>query len=78
VRETAAVSERRACRWLGVHRTPVRYVSRRPDDGELRERLRVLAAEHPRWGVPRLVWLLRREGRVDNHKRIERLYETVR
>jgi putative transposase len=74
VREAAAVSERRACRWLGVHRTPVRYRSRRPDDAELRERLRTLAGEHPRWGAPRLVWLLRREGRADNHKRVERLY----
>lgn len=74
VRETAAISERRACRWLGVHRTPVRYRSRRAPDTELRARLRELAAAHPRWGVPRLVWLLRREGRPDNHKRIERLY----
>ena len=74
VREAAAVSERRACRWLGVHRSPVRYASRRPDDAELRARLRALAGEHPRWGVPRLVWLRRREGRPDNHKRVERLY----
>lgn len=72
--EGRPVSERRACRWLGVHRTPVRYVSRRAPDTELRERLRTLAAEHPRWGVPRLVWLLRREGRTDNYKRVERVY----
>ena len=30
--------------------------------------------EHPRWGCPRLAWLLGREGRRDNYKRIERLY----
>lgn len=41
---------------------------------EVREQLRALAAQHPRWGVPRLVWLLRREGRADNHKRVERVY----
>ena len=79
VQETAAaeghaVSQRRVCRWLGVHRTPVRYVTRRPPDTELRGRLRELAAAHPRWGVPRLFWLLRREGRPDNYKRVERLY----
>ena len=72
----APISERRACRWLGMHRTPIRYVSRRaPDtDTELRTRPRALAAEHPRWGVPRLAWRLRREGRPDNDKRIERIY----
>lgn len=74
VQETAAVSQRRACRWLGLPRTPIRYQSRRPPDVELRAQLRRLAEAHPRWGVPRLVWLLRREGIPDNHKRIERLY----
>ena len=79
VQETAEaagspISERRACRWLGMHRTPIRYRSRRSPDTELRERIRELAAEHPRWGVPRLAWLLQREGRPDNYKRIERLY----
>lgn len=74
VQGAAAVSERRACRFLGVHRTPARYLARRGSDTELRARLRELAAAHPRWGVPRLVWLLRREGRADNHTRVERLY----
>jgi putative transposase len=74
VQETADVSQRRACRWLGLHRTPIRYRSRRPPDTALREHLRTLADAHPRWGVPRLVWLLRREGVQDNYKRIERLY----
>lgn len=29
VQQTAAVSQHRACRWLGLHRTPIRYQSRR-------------------------------------------------
>jgi len=70
----APISERTACRWLGVHRSPVRYVSRRAPDTALREKRRALAEAHPRWGVPRLVWLLRRQGVPDNYKRIERLY----
>jgi putative transposase len=75
VQESAAGSERRACRWLGVHRAPVRYVATpRRDDGPLRERLQQLAGDHPRWGVPLLTWQLRREGWDDNHKRIERVY----
>ena len=72
--ETAALSERRACRFLGVHRSLVRYCSCRPPEAELRGRLKELAERHPSWGSPRLTWLLRREGRVVNHKKVERLY----
>lgn len=71
--ETAGRSERCACRWLGFHRSAVRYVSSR-DDEPLRRRLRELAAEHARWGSPMLTWKLRQEGWRDNHKRIRRLY----
>lgn len=72
--EPAAGSQRRACRWLGFHRSAVRYVATRPDDAALRQRLRQLAEAHPRWGVPMLTWCLRQEGVRDNHKRIRRLY----
>jgi putative transposase len=70
----AAVSERVACRYLNVHRSLVRYRSRRGPDTELREELRALASDRPRWGSPRLTWLIRRDGRLVNHKRVERLY----
>ncbi len=73
-KRTAAISERRACRFLGVHRSLVRYQSCRPPETELRARLKTLAELHPSWGSPRLTWLLRREGRVVNHKKVERLY----
>ena len=39
------MSERRACRVLGVDRTSVRYQATRAPDTELRERLRTLAQE---------------------------------
>lgn len=54
----------------------MRYRRRRPDDTPLRQRLRELAAEHPRWGCPMLTWRLRQEGVRANHKRIRRLYRT--
>lgn len=69
-----AGSERTACRWLGFHRSMVRYRTRRPDDRPLRARLRQLAGDHPRWGSPMLIWRLRQEGVRDNHKRLYRLY----
>ena len=51
-----------------------RYRSRRPDDGRLRERLRVLAAIRRRFGYRRLAWLLEREGSKVNLKKVYRLY----
>ncbi|BAJ81408.1 putative transposase [Acidiphilium multivorum AIU301] len=72
------VSQRRACDALGVDRTTVRYQSRRPDDAEARERMRVLAGERRRFGYRRLHWLLSREGISMNHKKFRRLYREER
>lgn len=69
-----AVSARRACRLVGLARSRWQYQSRRPPCTELRERLRTLAAERPRWGYKRLHVLLRREGYRVNHKLVYRLY----
>lgn len=43
-------------------------------NGELRQRMRAIAAERPRFGYRRLGALLRRAGFRANHKRIYRLY----
>lgn len=59
------------CRWLGVTRKLLSYVSRRPSDESIRLRLIALAAEHRRYGLPRLTVLLRRFV-SDTHKRIAR------
>ena len=70
----ACVSERRACRLVGVGRATHRYRGRRAPQTELRAWLRALAAERPRWGYRRLAVLLRREGHGANHKLVHRLY----
>jgi putative transposase len=72
---TYQLSERRACRLAGAHRRTMRYRRRvRPDEPHLRERLRTLASERPRFGYRRLHVLLKREMGVVNHKRVYRLY----
>lgn len=68
------MSERRACSVIGADRASVRYRSRRPDDADLRERLRELAGERRRFGYRRLHVLLRREGIIVNRKKVQRLY----
>ena len=70
----ARVSARRACRLIGLSRSRWQYRPRRGDDRLLRERLRALAAERPRWGYQQLHTVLRREGHVVNHKKVLRLY----
>jgi len=73
-RAAAGLSERRACRFLGVRRSSQRYQARRTQPAGLRERLTELAAARPRWGYRRLWVLLRREGYAVNWKRVYRLY----
>jgi len=59
VRGGYSVSERAACRMLGLERTALRYVPKRPrSDAALRDKLRELASTYARWGVPRLHWKL--------------------
>ena len=74
LQSTYEMSERRACRVLGVDRSSVRYQATKPDDTALRERLKALAQERRRFGYRRLHVLLRREGHVVNRKRVQRLY----
>ena len=71
---THEVSERRACLTLGANRASVRYRSRRPADGLLRERLRALAAVRRRFGYRRLFVLLRRDGERSSRNRVYRVY----
>lgn len=72
--ETFSVSQRRACRVLDLCLATCRYQPRRGDGGIIRQRLRALAEERPRWGYRFLHVLLKREGLQVNHKRVYRLY----
>jgi putative transposase len=69
------LSERRACRYVGQHRSTQR---REPciaaDDGALRGRLREISRERPRWGYRRAHATLRGEGWEVNRKRVQRLW----
>jgi len=75
IRQAQGLSERRACRRVGMARTSCRYARQRPGQEEnLKARLRTLAGERRRFGYRRLTVLLRREGWGVNHKRVYRLY----
>lgn len=71
------LSERQACRLLGISRTGFRYEPRRPDDGEIIARLLDLAERKPRWGLGKMAGRLRLDGYHWNHKRIRRVYRQL-
>lgn len=69
------VSVRRACVLTDLNRSTYQYRRQEKADEELlRNRLRELALQRPRFGSPRLTVLIRRELGSVNHKRIERIY----
>jgi putative transposase len=68
------LSERRACRLIGLHRSTSRYARKRGEDKDLRHRLRAWAARRPRWGYRMLHWQLGQDGIAVNRKRVYRLY----
>lgn len=75
VMTTFGVSQRRACRVLGTSRSSQRRGDPplRPGDEPVRQRLRDLARQRPRYGYRRLCALLPAEGHDINNKRVARL-----
>ena len=71
-------TQRRACRLVSLEPKTYRYVSKRPDDDRLRQRLKELALERRRFGYRRLHILLKREGIMINTKKLYRLYREER
>ena len=74
-RDELGLSERRACRLVGIHRSVGRYLSRKEDTPKLVIRLRELASERRRYGYRRLAILLWWEGFLVNPKRVYRWYK---
>ena len=69
------VSVRRACHVIPFRRSSCYYQPVGRDDTALRRRrIREIAETRVRYGIWRVVTLLRREGWRDNHKRIYRIY----
>ena len=73
VRQELGVSERRACRVLGQHRSTQRKVPRgRSDEEQLTEDIIALARDYGRYGYRMITGLLRNSGWHVNHKRPSR------
>ena len=72
---TMTVSERRACRALGQHRSTQRKVPRgREDEEALTADLIELATKYGRYGYRKISALLKAAGWLVNDKRVERIW----
>ena len=78
VKAAHGLSERRACRLLGAHRSVIRYGFRRDRQERLRFEIRGVAAARPRFGYRRVHAILVADGHRINHKRVQRLYREER
>jgi len=74
---TYQMSERQACKVIGVRRSVHRYQKRPDRNAELRKALWELAMKKPKYGCPLLYQLLKRRGWKVNHKRVEHLYRLL-
>ena len=75
LQDRLGLSERRACRMVGQHRSTQRRRPRRGRGDEvLRAELRGFSETHPRWGYRRAWATLRGRGWSVNRKRIQRLW----
>jgi putative transposase len=68
------LSVRRALTVVQMSAATLRYVPRPDRDLGLRDRIVALAHRHRRYGAGMIYLKLRQEGRVVNHKRVDRLY----
>jgi putative transposase len=74
LREQYQVSERRACRVLALRRSVYRYRPQANRDGEIIKLLLELAHARPEQGFGKLFPRLRARGQRWNHKRVYRVY----
>jgi putative transposase len=75
--EQFAVTERRACKLMGLDRSSYRYEPRSDHNTQLRDELVKLARQKPRYGYRRLHALLTKRGFEASAQRVYRLYRAA-
>lgn len=72
------VSYRQACKEVSISRTTVQYQHHPKDDTLLIAELQLLVDQHPAIGFWQCYYRMRRKGLQCNHKRLYRVYTTLR
>jgi putative transposase len=63
---------------MGTHCSMYYYKARRPDDEPIRQELSAMATSHNRWGFWMMYHRLRHLNYQDNHKRVYRIYTSMK
>ena len=71
------ISERQACRYLGISRTAFRQQPQKSDDGEIVKLLVKIAEHKPRWDFKKMYDYLKNQGYSWNHKKVHRIYREM-
>jgi putative transposase len=72
------LSERQACKLVGMPRSAFRYKKVPKDDNALMNALEELVKRHPTIGFWKCYYRLRRKGHIWNHKRLYRIYKLLK
>ena len=72
------VSQRQACKAVGLAQSTLRYKPRTRDDQPIITQLQQLVDKHPAIGFWQSYYRIRRQGFVWNHKRIYRVYTDLK
>jgi putative transposase len=70
-------SKRRAANVLGLNWSTFMFKPKGLDDGLLEEKMRAVVTKHRRFGLPRVHYMLSRDGHVKNEKRTKRVYKKL-
>lgn len=69
------LSQRKACRWVGLSRNAlVEPAVVKEKDKLLQDRIKQVANRYKHWGLLKIHRKLRKQGETANHKRVRRLY----
>jgi len=72
------VSQRQACKTIGLQRSTIQYQPKPKQDGVVIDELNKLIAKHPAIGFWQSYYRIRNIGFVWNHKRVYRVYTHLR
>lgn len=71
--EDHQLSQRKAFKLVNLHRSVGRYITKKKEE-TVREMIKSIALERPRFGYRRIHVILKRQGLKINHKKVFRLY----
>lgn len=71
------VSKRKAAVALGLNWSTFTFKPKGRDDSAFEEKMRKIVTKHRRFGLPRVHYMLKRDGDVQNEKRTKRIYRKL-